>query len=200
MRRGGVPRGTHGGAGGRGRVCDTRAGRRPGEGSCPVSGGPIPTVMVMSRAGVSVMHMSRETMTSRLIDYAGRAPHLADVAVAITKGLAFVVLPASEPFPFIHHDETRPMLFVVGDDLTLADGPAAFHRKTLRKLLGRAVFVGVLPGAPDRAFYGRAVKAALASRGWAVLVETQPQQRDAWVRFAARHAKAPVEIAGAAAP
>jgi hypothetical protein len=158
-----------------------------------------PTVVAMSSDGVSVAHMSRETMVSRLMDYAARTPHLADVAVAITKGMAFAVIPAGQPFPFIRHDEKRPMLFVVGDDCTLADGPDAFHRKTLRRLLGRAVFVGILPGAPERAFYGRAAKAAMASRGWAVLIETQPQQREAWIRFAARHAKAAVEFPGGAA-
>ena len=88
---------------------------------------------------------------------------------------------------------------IVGDDFLLAEGPDAFHRKSLRKMLGRAAFVGVVPSKPEREFYGRAIKAALDAKGWAVLVETQEGQRDPWLRFLARHAKASVEISGAAA-
>jgi hypothetical protein len=73
-------------------------------------------------------------------------------------------------------------------------GPEAFHRKTLRRILGQAVFVGLVPGRPERAFYGRAIRAALEARGWAVVLETQEPHRAAWARFAARHARVPVEI------
>jgi hypothetical protein len=144
--------------------------------------------------GLAVSRMTRETMISRVMDAVPRAPHLADLPAALVAGLGFAIIPAGKPFPFVRHDEGRPILFVVGDDLLLANGPDAFHRKTLRRMLDRAVFVGILPGAPERAFYGRAIRAALDAKGWAVLVETQEGQRVPWLRFLAKHAKVTVEI------
>jgi hypothetical protein len=145
---------------------------------------------------VSVSRTTRTELVSRLTDEAPRAPHLVDLVPAVAKGLAFAVLTAGQAFPFIGTDERRAMLFVVGDDFLLSAGPEAFHRKTLRRLLGRAVFVGIAPGRPVRAFYGRAIAAALAAKGWAVIVETQSQQAEAWRAFAARHAKVSVEVMG----
>src|SRR3954469_8174711 len=144
--------------------------------------------------GVVVSRLSRETTVARMMDVVPRAPHLADLVAGVAEGLNWAIIPAGMPFPFIRADESRANLFIVGDDFTLATGPEAFHRKTLRRILGRACFVGIVPGAPVRAFYGRAISAALASRGWSVLIETQPQERDAWLRFAARHARAAVEL------
>ena len=147
---------------------------------------------------VGISRMSQETMISRMMDAVPTAPHMADLAAATSAGLAWAVLPANAPFPFIKEDERRAFLFIVGDDFLLAEGPDAFHRKTLRKMLGRAVFAGIVPGKPEREFYGRAIKAALDAKGWAVVVETQEGQRAAWLRFLARHAKAAVEISGTA--
>jgi hypothetical protein len=164
-------------------------------------GKPMPTAMIFNPASgeVTVTRPTREQVVSRLMDAIPRAPHLADLATAVPAGLAFAILPERAFFPFIRRDFRRPFLFVVGDDFGLAGGPEAFHRASLRKAMGAVVFVGIVPGAPRRAFYGRAIQAALQAQRPVVLIETQEWQRAAWVRFAARHAKVPVEIGGEAA-
>lgn len=109
------------------------------------------------------------------------------------------LLAAGGRFPSRPGDLRRPILFLFGDDAApLADGPEGFHRPTLRKALGSACFVGLVPAAPDRTFYGRAMTAALEHRRPAVVVETQRQERDAWLRVLARHTKVPVELCGEA--
>jgi hypothetical protein len=147
---------------------------------------------------VLAARMPRETMLARMMDRVPAVPWLANVPAALGAGLAFTIVPAGAHFPFIKADDRRAMLFIVGDDTLVSDGPEAFHRKTLRRILGQAVFVGLVPGRPERAFYGRAVQAALEARGWAVVLETQEPHRAAWARFAAKHARAAVEISGSA--
>jgi hypothetical protein len=143
---------------------------------------------------VLAARMPHEAMISRMMDRVPAVPWLADLPAAVEAGLAFAILTGKTPFPFIPADERRAVLFIVGDDMLVSAGPERFHRKTLRRILGRALFVGLVPGRPERAFYGRAIRAALEARGWAVVVETQEPHRAAWARFAARHARAPVEI------
>lgn len=161
----------------------------------------IPTAFtfdaVTGRAEVALM--SRETMLSRLMDQLPRMPWMVDLPDAMQRGLAFAILTEGARFPFVPHDLRRPFLFVVGDDLgPLAGGPERFHRKSLRKALGAACWCGIVPAEPERAFYGRALAAALEHRRPAVLVETQRHQLKPWLEVLARLAKVEVEVAGRA--
>lgn len=145
---------------------------------------------------VVVSRMTRETAASRWMDHVHRAPWLADLPAGISRGLAYAVIPPKAPFPFISGDLKRPTLVIIGDDYgPLAAGPDAFHRKTLRQFLGPAVSVAIVPGKPERAVYGRAIEAALEAKRPAVLIETQRWQLAAWLKFAERFAKVPVEVA-----
>jgi hypothetical protein len=158
-----------------------------------------PTALILNPASgeVVVTHPTREQFVSRLMGAIPRAPHLADLATAIPAGLAFAILPERAFFPFLRHDFRRPFLLVVGDDVgPLAKGPEGFHRASVRKALAAAVFVGIVPGAARREFYGRAIRTALEARRMAVLIETQRHELGAWSKLATRHAKVPVEIDG----
>jgi hypothetical protein len=166
-----------------------------------MSDAPTGTVFEMDpvTGEVEITRLDRATFQARLMDQVPRVPWLADLPAAMAKGLAYAVVPERAVFPFLPSDLRRPFLFVVGDDLgPLAGGPDRFHRKTLRKALGAACFVGVVPGAPMRTFYGRAIAAALAHRRPAVLVETQPQELGPWLKTLARLAKVQAEVAGEA--
>jgi hypothetical protein len=144
---------------------------------------------------VLVTHPTKEEAAARARAYIWRAPWLADMPDAIEAGLSFATVPQGRyGIPLLRRDYRTALLLTIGDDMGLAAGPDGFHRASIRKALTAAVFVGIVPGAPHRAFYGRAIRAALEARRIAVLIETQRYQLPAWAKLAARYAKVPVEI------
>jgi hypothetical protein len=136
----------------------------------------------------------RQAFQAALMDAIPSVPHLADLPAAIEAGLAYGTLPPGLPYPLLSHDVRRPFLFLIEDTHLLARGPDGFHAATVRKMARAAAFVGLVPGAPDRAFYGAAIATALDRKRPAVLVETQAQERDAWLRWLARYARVPIEV------
>jgi hypothetical protein len=121
----------------------------------------------------------------RLRDAVTIAPnHLKDICAAVRDGLCGFGLVGQHAGPFQLPDD-RPLITIIGDDLAEALGPAAFHRKSLCKLLNRADMVLIVSSAPTPSVYRRA--AAKAARGGnVVIVETRLERETEWLRLIQR--------------
>lgn len=132
---------------------------------------------------VAITAAARQRMLDRLAATGGA--HLAPIVETLAEGVAVLFLPASK----LRFDmpKRRSWIALIGDDLFFAEGPAGFHLRSLRKLLGQAHFVSVMSGAPVAKAYQGA--ADIAGSGLnVVLIETQPAEERSWLEFVYRHA------------
>lgn len=86
-----------------------------------------------------------------------------------------------------------PALVTIGDDREMAKGPGAFDQHSLREAIraAGAITIVVCEGLP--AVYAHAVSGAF-KYGHAVLIETQPDQEEAWFKFVRGHLRPEAEI------
>jgi hypothetical protein len=86
-----------------------------------------------------------------------------------------------------------PALLTIGDDREMAKGPGAFDPHSLREAIraAGAITIVVCEGLP--AVYANAVSGAF-KYGHAVLIETQPDQEEAWFKFVREHLSPEAEI------
>jgi hypothetical protein len=86
-----------------------------------------------------------------------------------------------------------PALITIGDDRDTAKGPGAFDQHSLREAIraAGAITIVVCEGLP--AVYANAVSGAF-KYGHAVLIETQPDQEEAWFKFVREHLSPEAEI------
>ena len=117
------------------------------------------------------------------------APQLATILKAIQNNnlSAFLLHRGAKYYGVPKGQHSRATLHIIGDDLIDAQGPDAFHRKSLRQILRRAQHVIVYVGGPTTAIYAHVTRLALAGQR-AVLVETQVSHEIEWRIFVERHA------------
>ena len=77
----------------------------------------------------------------------------------------------------------RPVITIIGDDLAEALGPAAFHERSLRRLLKGVRLAAVVACEPLPEIYASAARHAVLLRKNVVIVETRPEQEIAWVNL-----------------
>ncbi len=124
-------------------------------------------------------------------------PHFEPVMEAVRDHrVAFALVP-QKAGRFNLPDIGRPFLLILGDDLHEALGPSAFHRKSVRRTLQKAIGVSIVGCEPLVDVYAAAVDALVqqgrlsgALRGVAgvkwrlfVLIETRPEQVGPWLRL-----------------
>ena len=76
---------------------------------------------------------------------------------------------------------SRPVVLIVGDDFDLSYGPAAFHRKSLRRFLRTAGAAVIVSGAPDPMPYGAALAGAILTGRNAIIIESREAHEPAWI-------------------
>jgi hypothetical protein len=110
------------------------------------------------------------------------APYLVPIIEAVRDGNAAfgLVLQGSESFEF---PADYPAVIIIGDDLHEAFGPAAFDRASLARLFRNARAAAVVACEPLPKAYDTMLMAALAMRGCAVIVETQPEREAEWMEL-----------------
>jgi hypothetical protein len=90
----------------------------------------------------------------------------------------------------------EPALVLIGDDRETAKGPSAFDQYSLREAVGAAGAIVLVSCGGLAAPYASAVRRALKF-GLAVLIETRPEQEEAWLKFVREHLRAEAEISAA---
>jgi len=114
--------------------------------------------------------------------------HAAPLIEALASGVALCTMMTNRRFPNIRHLRGRGAIIVVGDDITISQGPAGFHLASLRKIVSRASAWAVVAARPPVELYHAA--AAMAKMGMiTVLVETQPEFETAWVGWMTKHGR-----------
>jgi hypothetical protein len=93
-----------------------------------------------------------------------------------------------------------PWVVVIGDDLLTAEGPAGFHEESVRALLRDSYFVAIVATVAIPLPYDMASTCAARDRQNAVVIDTRPEQKDAWLAMvrdvqpdAAIHVSLPAE-------
>jgi hypothetical protein len=86
-----------------------------------------------------------------------------------------------------------PALVTIGDDRDTAKGPGAFDQHSLREAIGSAGAIAMVACEGLPAVYASAVGGAF-KYGHAVLIETQPDQEEAWLKFVREHLRPEAEI------
>lgn len=94
-------------------------------------------------------------------------------------GIAFVTVPQNVGRFDLPTD--RPTLAILGDDMTSALGPAAFHRKSVRRFLMRCRTAAVIACEAIPFAYTAAALGVMSMRWDAVIVETLPEHEGTWV-------------------
>ena len=114
--------------------------------------------------------------------------HAAPLVEALASGIALCTVTAGHRFPNVRSLRDRGAVVLVGDDITIAQGPAAFHLTSLRKIANRACAWAVVAARPPVELYQAAAALAKAGR-ITVLVETQPEHEAAWVDWMTKHGR-----------
>jgi hypothetical protein len=143
----------------------------------------------MSQDGSQFVHITasqRRAMIDRMKTM--RQEHIVPLLEALSSGVALCTMTTAQPFPSIRKLGGRGAVVVVGDDVTIARGPSAFHLSSLRKIVKHAsAWAVVSAGAPVELY---AASAALAKSGLiVVLIETQPAHETTWVDWMAKHGR-----------
>lgn len=131
----------------------------------------------MSASGVT-HHIVPPERLARSAEQA--APHLRAIWAATAAGvigLGHIVAHAGA-FRFT---TDKPVVLIVGDDYDLSHGPAAFHRKSLRRFLRGAGAAAIVSGAPDPMPYGAALAGAILTGKNAVVIESREAHEPAWI-------------------
>ena len=91
---------------------------------------------------------------------------------------SFLIAPQGcEPFDL----PRDPWIIILGDDLHLAWGPKAFDAKLLDAAIKSAGHFVIVSSGPDPFPYRIAATVAVRDRRNALLIETRPNQQEAWV-------------------
>ena len=108
------------------------------------------------------------------------APHLRAILSATAAGVIGFghVVQHTGAFRFVSR---RPVVLIVGDDFDLSYGPAAFHRKSLRRFIRYAGAAVIVSGAPDPMPYGAALAGAILTGKNAVIIESRETHEPAWI-------------------
>lgn len=116
------------------------------------------------------------------------AKHLAPIVDALANGVNVFILPAVKTS--IHLPKKlyrKPFIALIGDDLFTAEGPSAFHLRTLRKLFATVQAVYVMSGPINKMAYAAAADGALAGLR-TLIIETRESEEPSWFDYAQRHA------------
>jgi hypothetical protein len=114
--------------------------------------------------------------------------HAVPLIEALASGIALCTITAGRRFPNVRHLRGRGAVVLVGDDVTIAQGPPAFHLASLRKIARHASAWAVVAARPPVELYQAA--AALAKAGAiVVLAETQPEHEAAWADWLTKHGR-----------
>lgn len=73
-----------------------------------------------------------------------------------------------------------PWIVILGDDTIAAIGPDGFHGPSLDELIAAAARVVLISAFPEQNFYNAAATYAAYYRQNVILIETLPEQQDAW--------------------
>ncbi len=108
------------------------------------------------------------------------APHLRAMLSATAAGVIGFghVVQHTGAFRFT---STRPIVLIVGDDFDLSYGPAAFHRKSLRRFLRSAGAAVIVSGAPHPTPYGAAVAGSILTGKNSIVIESREAHEPAWI-------------------
>ncbi len=136
--------------------------------------------------------MSHATPMSRaeLLDTAAIThPHLRPLVLAASDHRVCLITVPQRAGRFDSPPAGRPFVLIVGDDLFETLGPAAFHSKSLRRVLARASHVGINAADTGSPIYPNAAGIA-AGGGNVVIIECRPETERAWLAFVRRRAPA----------
>jgi hypothetical protein len=135
---------------------------------------------------VLISASQRQAMMDRM-NAAGQK-HAVPLIEAMASGVALCTMTSSHPFPSVRKLGGRGAIVVVGNDLTTANGPSAFHLSSLRKIAKHVSAWAVVSASPPVELY--AASAALAKVGAiTLLVETQPEYEVAWTEWLTKHGR-----------
>jgi hypothetical protein len=114
--------------------------------------------------------------------------HIAVLFEALDHGAAFMQVPRNKEPIVLPKRRRSGFVIVLGDDYLTAEGPAAFHLATLRRVVRKADAWAVMSGAPVTSVYADA--AAKAKRGaLVILVETRVEEERSWTDYLHRHGR-----------
>jgi hypothetical protein len=114
--------------------------------------------------------------------------HAVPLIEALASGIALCTMMTRDPFPHVRHLRGRGAVVLVGDDVTIAQGPAGFHLASLKRIARHACAWAVVAGKPPVELYQAAAALAKAG-GITVLIETQPEHETAWVDWMTKHGR-----------
>lgn len=138
---------------------------------------------------VALTPAMRQRMLDRLTITGGT--HLSPVVETLASRVALIIMPAGKQR--LDAPLRRPWIALICDDLLFAEGPSAFHLKSLRELVKRASAAYVMSGSVVPEAYATAANVAAAGAN-VVIVETQESEEASWMNFIQRHAAKPVAI------
>lgn len=116
------------------------------------------------------------------------AEHLAPIVAALSGGVDVFILPAcKEPIALPSGKLRKAFIGIIGDDLFSAEGPSAFHLRTLRRLFASAQAIYVMSGEINKAAYLAAANGALAGLR-TLIIETRQTEEASWLDYAKRRA------------
>lgn len=117
--------------------------------------------------------------------------HIAALYEGLAMGVELMLVPRDKaPLIIPERPRNRGLVIVLGDDFVTAEGPAAFHLRTLRQLAARANAWAVMSGAPLVPVYEAATVVARTGPGaMALIVETQESEERTWVQYLMRHGR-----------
>jgi len=133
--------------------------------------------------------LTASELTAFINDASSGRAHLKSIAQAIRDaGLVHSLILRGEKYPPLPKRlRSRPVLFVVGDDLYTAMGPDAFHRKSLRRAFRGVRLVVIHCAEASAQHYDVATAVALAA-GKSIIIESQPSHEKEWLAFVGHHA------------
>lgn len=143
----------------------------------------------MSQDGSQFVHITasqRQVLMERM--KAAGQKHVVPLIEALASGAALCTMTTARPFPSVRKLRGRGAVVVVGDDVTIARGPSAFHLSSLRKIAKHASAWAVVSASPPVELY--AASAALAKAGAiTLLIETQPEHEVTWTEWLTKHGR-----------
>jgi hypothetical protein len=125
----------------------------------------------------------RRRLQARMTAIGGQ--HLLPVIDLLRLGVALLILPAGK----FRYDTPKRATWcaLIGDDFVTAEGPSAFHIRSMRKLLDKASAVFIMCGRPVHEAYAAAADIAAAGAN-VVIIETQAEEEASWANFVRKHA------------
>ena len=101
------------------------------------------------------IQVDRRCVDSTIARIAHAAPHLIPIYRAVRDhGIVLSGLERDEIFSSIPKKlRKRPLLLLIADDLATAEGPQAFHKKSLRKAFALADLVAIHASGPEARQY-----------------------------------------------